>query len=166
MKTMIFGLLATIMATICAAPAFAEGGCPPGQLPAASNGSIQSCTPIPQEGPLVGSEPARWHIRYGALAFDPASGAVVGVKMKRSADDAVDAATRDCARTTGGTCKSLGSFSNGCIVAMRPAHLKVEPMVGYGSSTRAAQAEPARFCADSRFTCETVYSGCSKASWF
>lgn len=166
MKKMVLGLLAAFMATMFAAPAFAEGGCPPGQIPAASNGSIQSCIPIPREGPLVGSEPARWHTRYGALAFDPVSGAVAGVKMKRSADDAVDAATRDCARKTGGACKSLGSFSNGCVVAMRPAHLKVEPMVGYGSSIGAAKAEPARFCSDSRFTCEIVYSACSKASWF
>jgi hypothetical protein len=165
MKKMVLTILAAALTTIVAAPASAEGGCPQGQIPAASNGSIQSCIPIPREQGLA-VEPPRWHTRFGALAFDPVSGLVTGSNAKRTAADADEAAMRNCERGARGACKSLGTYSNGCIVAMRPKSLKLEPMVNFGASVSEAKAVPARFCADKGFECDMVYSGCSKASWF
>ena len=66
-------------------PAMAEGGCPPGQLPAAVNGGIESCGPVPsgyyeQQTPRP-RRLGKWVRTWGAFSLDQSGMGVMGVAL-------------------------------------------------------------------------------------
>ncbi len=98
--------------------ASAEGRCPPGQYPVASNG----CAPIPGYGAGQAQQAPRVIHRtiylesHGAIAIEPKSGEYEFVVGRSSKSDAKKDAIAGCNARIGGGCKHLMWFMNGCAV--------------------------------------------------
>ncbi|WP_080929765.1 DUF4189 domain-containing protein [Xanthomonas albilineans] len=118
---------ATYMATlilIFSMDASAEGGCPPGQLPAQSNGSMASCVPIPRDNPEP-QQPrptGKWLKTWGALADDGAEN--VGVSSgKLSKAEAENDAIKQCESSSKYNCHVISTYENQCVAVAEPNHL-------------------------------------------
>ncbi|WP_084818923.1 DUF4189 domain-containing protein [Xanthomonas albilineans] len=101
--------------------AYAEGGCPPGQLPAQSNGNMASCVPIPQDNPV--QQPPRptgkWLKTWGALAAD--DGDDFGISTgKMSKADAENDALINCERGIEKKCHVIQAYENQCVAVAEP----------------------------------------------
>lgn len=99
----------------------AEGGCPPGQLPAQSNGSMASCVPIPQDNPepQKARPTGKWLKTWGAIAGDDEDdfGVSTGKLSKTEAEsDAMD----KCKSTSKGKCSIITAYENQCIAVAEP----------------------------------------------
>ncbi|WP_152625061.1 DUF4189 domain-containing protein [Xanthomonas albilineans] len=101
--------------------AMAEGGCPPGQLPAQSNGSMASCVPIPQDNPQP-QQPrptGKWIKTWGAIADDGADH--VGVSSGNfSKTDAAKEAIMNCERGNEKKCRVVHTYENNCVAVADP----------------------------------------------
>ncbi|WP_080929706.1 DUF4189 domain-containing protein [Xanthomonas albilineans] len=99
----------------------AEGGCPPGQLPAQSNGSMASCVPIPQDNPQP-QQPrptGKWLKTWGAVAAD--TGDDFGLSTgKLSKAEAENDALEKCESSNNGRCKIIRTYENQCIAIAEP----------------------------------------------
>lgn len=114
MKTtapMVSSLVAMLLMVLITDPARAEGGsCPAGYYPVGGGGSI-GCAPIPSSGAVRGSSPTlRWEKRWGAIAYDPASGLYAIANQKESRQIAKKEALSDC----GQACKIQLVYYNQC----------------------------------------------------
>ncbi|PPU93634.1 DUF4189 domain-containing protein [Xanthomonas albilineans] len=101
--------------------ASAEGGCPPGQLPAQSNGSMSSCVPIPQDSPEP-QQPrptGKWLKTWGAIAGDDGDdfGVSTGKLNKISAENE---ALENCQRGIEKKCHIIQSYENQCAAVAEP----------------------------------------------
>lgn len=156
MRILMLALLAVLLTTYV--PAFAEGGCPQGQMPmniSAPLGSAQSlvsCTPIPTSpGP-------HWATRWGAIASDSSGefGIATGLASERAARKA---ALAECAKRGGVRCNASFTFYNQCAAVASSESISFSQ----GAATEQEAKDLAlRKCKDaSAGRCWIYYSGCS-----
>ncbi|WP_080932453.1 DUF4189 domain-containing protein [Xanthomonas albilineans] len=144
----------------------AEGGCPPGQLPAQSNGSMASCVPIPQDNP----EPQRprptgkWLKTWGALADDGAGD--VGVSTgKLNKEDAEKAAIENCEKGIEKKCHTITTYINQCIAVAEPnrtgnINLGIESGPSLEKISRAAIVDCQKY--NEGIDCKISYTNCTE----
>ena len=143
-------------------PARAEGGCPPGMLPA-SGTDISSCVPAPpgyyrtQPQPLP--PPPLWASRWGAIATYAPTGILGSSENQPSKDQAEQAALSDCRARGGLNCKIDISYANECAaVVVGDKGYNVNP----GATADLAGETGLRICAeDGGKGCHVYYSSCS-----
>lgn len=165
MKSSIFSSLFiklfSIFALLCfVRPAFAEGGCPPGQYPVGGQGVV-GCAPIPQAAPVQSSPVAtgKWHKTWGVISVDSDTGVVAPSLGYLSKRDAVSAAKKSCKDGGGGVCDFVFPFYNQC-AAIAWSEGGGYAAVGAGSEELAkdgARADCAKYG-----RCVIAFSGCTK----
>lgn len=141
----------------------AEGGCPPGLIPA--NGTnINSCVPIPpgyynnQRLARPQPPPPRWATRWGAIATDGPKGSLGTASGLSNKSDAERVSLADC-RAKGGTqCKVDIAYDNECAAVIvgdggynTPTAATVDKAVEIGINT----------CSTATTNCHVYYSACS-----
>lgn len=159
---LLFGLLLTFMNS-----AQAEGGCPPGLIPA-SGTDINSCVPIPtgyynnqqqaQPQPHPPTPPPQWTDKWGAIATDGPGGHLGTASNVSSREIAEQAALADCQTKGGSNCKLENTYGNAC-AAM------VVGDKGHNSNSaknlnRAVQTGM-EICSASDTNCHVYHSDCS-----
>lgn len=153
-------MLTMLMLFCVATTAYAEGGCPPGQIPytatpaPGSAESIASCGPVPTDDPAAPS----WESRWGAIATDGngSFGIVAGMKNERKAKKA---ALAECQKRSGGECGSNFSYRNQCAAVINS---RTQSFSQSAASIDEAKAIGQRRCNESGTgECWVYYSGCS-----
>lgn len=142
--------------------AHAEGGCPPGMLPA-SGTDISSCAPVPpgyyrtQPQPLP--PPAQWTSRWGAIATYAPTGVLGSSENLPSKDQAEQAALSDCKARGGLNCKIDIAYGNECAaVVVGDKGYNVNP----GATADLASEMGMKICTeDGGNGCHVYYSACS-----
>lgn len=140
-------------------PAYAEGGCPPGQYPQQGQG-WQTCVPIPgyTEAADQVTPPPRWQSSWQAVATD-VDKAVLGKSINLpTVSDAEANALRDCKIQGGTNCKIAISYGNGC-VALAAGDILVT--TGSGGSKPEAEEKALGTCRSGAKECKVYYSACS-----
>ena len=138
----------------------AEGGCPPGLIPA-SGTDINSCVPIPPGyyTQTAAPQPPQWADRWLAVATDSIRGSLGTATGMPSRGNAERAAIADCQAKGGTQCKLDVSYGNGC-AAM------IVGDGGYNSNGAATVDEAVqlgmKICANAgHANCHVYYSVCS-----
>nr|WP_267473007.1 DUF4189 domain-containing protein [Stenotrophomonas rhizophila] len=166
-------LLSALM--LVSTAAFAEGRCPPGSYPIGDS-RAPGCAPIPTGG---GSDAAqgpvatgKWETRWGAISEDAeslATGASVSMKSKRQA---VAAATAECKKLGGKSCKLRLAYYNQCAAIADATAESLAKGPGRSTIARAETVDQAKSiamkeCASALGgqTCEVVYSACSMSEF-
>ncbi|MGN6226799.1 MAG: DUF4189 domain-containing protein [Dyella sp.] len=164
MKSLLFFAL-VLVATLTSDKTCAEGGCPPGLIPA-SGTDINSCVPIPPgyyNSPNVQKPalppPPRWARRWGAIATDSIKGVLGAVTGLSTREDAERAALADCRAKGGNPCRPEIAYDNECAVLVVGDN-------GYNASADTTLGKAIEFgmhnCKESGNTnCHIYYSGCS-----
>lgn len=98
--------------------AYAEGGCPPGQIPY-SGTNINSCAPIPgynqqQSSQTITARPPEWESRWGAIVTDAEKGVIGSATGRKRKSEAKNAAIADCEAHGGTRCSVQMEYKNGC----------------------------------------------------
>ncbi|MCC4615273.1 DUF4189 domain-containing protein [Xanthomonas campestris pv. asclepiadis] len=157
-------------------PAFAEQGCPAGQIPAQANGSIMSCGPIPpgyyqQQEPAAPRPSGKWLKTWGAVAVGmidstPRYGVPVGLPSK---SDAEKAAMARCLKAGAQNCRIATTFRNQCMAIGEPQVNGVTAANGViqfsrQSTEQDANSEALRMCVDKNPSadCKVIYVACSQ----
>ncbi len=144
-----------------AAGAKAEGRCPPGQYPVASNG----CAPIPgyganqpQQSPQI-IQRTIYLESNGAVAVEKKSGRYSFVVDRQSRKEAERDALAECNAAVGGGCRPLYWFRNGCGAL---AWSNGDVYAATSESKEDSVAAVMKKCADKGVTdCELVDVKCS-----
>lgn len=160
LQRLLFGL-----ALIIAGAVHAEGGCPPGMIPA-SGTNLNSCAPIPagyynnqQQTPQQSPPPPRWISKWGAIATDFAhdsAGASVDQPDRSSAELA---AIANCQENGGSACKIETWYSDGC--ATMVVGDKTHVSLNAATISEATQAGMKMCARDGDTNCHVYYSACS-----
>lgn len=101
---------------------------------------------------------AQWASRWGAVAFDRASGAEGHITDQIGKSQAEDAAMNSCAAHGGKQCEILLSYANECgAVAQEQGGGIIAG--AYATDSRKAESNAVNKCGQS--TCQVVYSACS-----
>lgn len=146
----------------------AEGGCPPGMVPAQGN-NLQSCMPIPPgyqpQPPPPPPPPPVPHDEtrqtWGALAADATGGTFGAAVQAQSEDDAREAAVSDCRFYGGVGCRATRTFHNECLAVV--THDTTE-VYGTGTTEDVAVGIGMNQCQkDHRNGCTVIYAACSGA---
>jgi hypothetical protein len=160
-RWLLFGLL-----FLLGGMAHAEGGCPPGLIPA-SGTNINACVPIPpgyynnqqQASPQAPTPAPQWANRWGAIATDSMTGSLGAATDMPSEDEAKQAALSDCSEKGGARCKPQTSYRNGCAVMVIG---NKEFNVGSAATMNEAVQSGMKVCTDAGNTnCHVYYSACS-----
>jgi hypothetical protein len=154
----------------------AEQGCPPGQLPAQSNGSMASCGPIPpgyyQEQPTPAARPSgKWTKTWGAIAMGsigstPYYGVPTGAM---SESEAKQQALARCAKRGAQNCKVAITYKNQCVAISEPqvnGKPNPEGLIAFfrGPYKEMASDEAMSRCQRNNpgVQCKTIYQECSE----
>lgn len=168
--------LTLLLLLSCAIPAFAEGGCPPGQYPVGGQG-VQGCAPIPSSGPAIpASRPTgKWETRWGAIAQDadplPGGSMPVGVaESEKSKRDAVSVSLEQCQRAGGRKCKVLLDYYNQCAALVGTVYSQSRRGITYTFSAptiEQARSKALEGCEarSSGSSCTVIYSACSMSEF-
>ncbi|TPG11785.1 DUF4189 domain-containing protein [Rhodanobacter glycinis] len=162
-RFLLFGLLLLLGRVV-----HAEGGCPPGMIPA-SGTDINSCVPVPpgyyrnqqQAQPqLPLPPPPQWVTRWGAIATDAIKGIVGAVTGLSSKNEAQQAAMADCRAKGGSLCKLEIAYDNECVT------LAADSMgysINTGNTVDAANQLAMKTCSaiGEHLDCHVYYSACS-----
>jgi hypothetical protein len=145
----------------------AEGGCPPGMIPA-SGTDINSCVPIPPgyysnqaQNPAQSPQPPlpRWKDSWGAIATALPKG-ILGVSNNLPSErQAAQAALADCQSKGGTTCKLESTYGNACdaMIVGHPGYA-----IAAGASENEAIQKAMKMCTDGGdANCHVYYSACS-----
>ncbi|WP_429199644.1 DUF4189 domain-containing protein [Luteibacter sp. W1I16] len=151
-------LLAALSRT---ALAYAEGGCPPGQVPQQGNG-WRSCIPVngasQQQGPSDNFVGPQWTARWISVAVDTDKAILGKSAESRTEAEAENSAVRDCASQGGLTCHAIVTAKNGC-VAMVVGNNRLT--TAGDPIQRKAEAKAIDSCKSSPDTnCTVYYSAC------
>lgn len=138
--------------------AFAEGGCPQGQMPGnlsvpeGTAQSMASCVPIPP-APVP-----RWASRWGAIASDSTGefGIATGLSNERAARKA---ALAECAKRGGVSCDATFTFHDQC--AAIASSESVSFSLGAATEQEAKDLAMRKCEASQAGRCWIYYSGCS-----
>ena len=157
-------------------PAFAEGGCPPGQYPVGGQG-VQGCAPIPSSGPAIpASVPTgKWDTRWGAIAQDsdplPGGSMPVGVaESEKSKREATSTSLAQCQRAGGRRCKVLLDYHNQCAALVGTVYNPSRRGITYTFSAptiEQARSKALEGCEvrSSGSGCTVIYSACSMSEF-
>lgn len=156
LRWLLFSLLLLIAGAV-----HAEGGCPPGMIPA-SGTDINSCVPIPpgyyNNQQQAQPPPPRWVDHWGAIAADGPSGSLgVSVNMT-SQSGAENAALADCHSKKGAICTIETWYINGCAAMVMGD--KSHTSNNAGSLNEAIQIGM-NTCNTADTNCHVYYSACS-----
>lgn len=152
---------------LCTGLVHAEGGCPPGMIPA-SGTDINSCVPIPPgyygnqqqvQPQLPPPPPPQWATRWGAIATDAKRGALGAVTNLPSQSEAADAAIAACQSKGGSDCKIQITYDNEC--AAMVVGDKIFDVTADTTVDKAVQAGMNSCSAANDHTCRVYYSACS-----
>lgn len=159
MNRLIVALLTSLF--FIAGPAYADGGCPPGEMPnnawasTGSNESVASCIPMPDSGPTK----PQWETRWGAIASQKQGsefGIVIGKKTERQA---TKASIGECVKRGGTACESLLTFRNQCAAVVSSKTQSFAQGAPYEADAIAAGQ---KLCRESNSgECWVYFSGCS-----
>ncbi|UKE52484.1 DUF4189 domain-containing protein [Xanthomonas translucens] len=151
----------------------AEQGCPPGQLPAQSNGNMSSCGPIPpgyyqqQEAPAPRPS-GKWLKTWGAIASDDDGGSIGVSKGKLKKVDAQNDALSQCKSVHGKECKVEFVYENQCTAIAEP-YLDDKPIEGVisftgGPTKDVAGSDALSSCKknNANASCRIMYTACSE----
>ncbi|MCC8445467.1 DUF4189 domain-containing protein [Xanthomonas translucens] len=155
--------------------AWAEQGCPPGQIPAQSNGSMASCGPIPpgyyqQESAPAARPLGKWIKTWGAVAMGSLGlernyGVTTG-KLSRSEAES-DAMAR-CAKHGEKDCQIGLSYFNQCVAVGEPqidGKPNLTGNVQFSGEISIEKASAAAYAACKRRNpeneCKVIYKACS-----
>ncbi|WP_267113418.1 DUF4189 domain-containing protein [Xanthomonas sacchari] len=158
------------------ANALAEGGCPPGQLPAQSNGSIASCVPVPQGYYQQSDSPqakpsGKWIKTWGAIAMGSIRlernyGVSTGKLSKAEAEQ--DAMAR-CSKHGENNCQIGLAYFNQCAAVGEPQIDGKPDLMGTVNFNGAESVEKAEALAqvacqksNPNNPCKIVYKACTK----
>ncbi|MFC3656606.1 DUF4189 domain-containing protein [Xanthomonas hyacinthi] len=168
-----------VLIACIAGSAQAEQGCPPGQIPAQSTGSMASCGPIPpgyytQQEPVAPRPSGEWKKTWGAIAIGSIDsitsyGVITG---KHSKTEAEEDALKRCASHGETNCKIGLAYRNQCAVIAEP-QIDGKPFangfsdfVGAGTTSEASTVALERCKADNKSTagaaCKIIYQTCSE----
>ncbi|KAB7761928.1 DUF4189 domain-containing protein [Xanthomonas sp. LMG 12461] len=156
--------------------AWAEQGCPPGQIPAQSNGNMASCGPIPpgyyQAQPAPAPRPSgKWiptwgSVAVGSLGLERNYGVSTGKLTKEDAEK--DAMAR-CSKHGEKDCKIGLSYFNQCVAVGEPQINGKPNLLGYVHIVGDAKPEEAAAAAKSACQrdnpenkCKVIYESCTK----
>ncbi|UKE79175.1 DUF4189 domain-containing protein [Xanthomonas graminis] len=149
--------------------ASAEQGCPPGQIPAQSNGSAASCGPIPsgyyQEQPTPAPRPpGKWIKTWGAIAGDGNDNLGVSTgKIKRS--EAQQDALAKCSESSQKECRILYIYENRCAAISEPDHAgHIVRGFAAGPSVEVASKNALAVCnsENPNSECKVIYKACTE----
>lgn len=164
---------------IFASSAMAEQGCPPGQIPAQSNGNMASCGPIPpgyyQSQESAPPRPSgNWIKTWGAIAIGSIDSITsYGVTTgKLSKSEAEQDALRRCASHGETNCQIGLAYKNQCAVIAEP-QINGKPFpdglsdfVGAGTTSEASTVALDRCKVDNKSTasatCKIIYQACTE----
>lgn len=151
MRFKILTLLSISLATPGAA--FAEGGCPPGQIPY-SGTSLSSCGPIPS----TPSRQPEWESRWGAIATDLKGtfGIATGLTSERRAKKE---ALADCRGRGATSCTADFTFRDQCAAVVNSTTRTFSQSAA--TEAEAIQIGQSRCAASASGKCWVFYSGCS-----
>lgn len=150
--------IAVLIALAIPASAFAEGGCPPGQIPysgtpsAGSAASMATCGPIPVNRAAT----PQWETRWGAIASGGAFGIVTDMKSERAAKKA---AIAECQKRGGTTCGMMLAFRNQCAAVVSSSTKSFANGAAHEEDAVAAGQEQCK--KSNTGECWVYYSGCS-----
>lgn len=144
--------------------AYAEQGCPPGQIPYAGT-SMQSCGPAPRTYNAHSStqnQPQGHYIdHWQAIAGDNDMGILGTSDAKLSNSDAAAGALQDCTRQGGRACLVKEVVRNGCI-----ALATGDDIASFrgGPTKDEAESDALKSCGKDSSKCAIYYSHCDPAS--
>ncbi|PPU70475.1 hypothetical protein XcuCFBP2542_18730 [Xanthomonas cucurbitae] len=147
----------------------AEQGCPPGQIPAQSNGSMSSCGPIPsgyyQEQPVPSPRPlGKWIKTWGAIAGDGNENLGVSTGKLKKADAQQDAIER-CEAESQKKCSVLYVYENRCVAISEPGYTgNITRGFAAGPSIDVASRNAVSFCSQENKgrQCKVIYTACTE----
>ncbi|MES2312332.1 MAG: DUF4189 domain-containing protein [Pseudomonadota bacterium] len=151
---------------LCTGVVHAEGGCPPGMIPA-SGTDINSCAPIPpgyysnqqHVQPQPPQPPAQWKDQWGAIATDFAHSSAGASVNQPNREAAEQAAIANCQSNGGSTCKVELWYINQC-AAMAVSDTGHNAKAG--ATPDAANQAAMKVCSEAGDTnCRVYYSACS-----
>lgn len=152
---------------LCTSLVHAEGGCPPGMIPA-SGTDINSCVPIPpgyysdqSHSPAQSSQPPpqQWVDQWGAIATDFSHSSAGASVNQRDREAAERAAIANCESNGGLICKVELWYLNQC-AAMAVSDTGHNAKAG--PTPEAADQAAMKICLEAGDTnCRIYYSACS-----
>lgn len=160
-RILLFGLLLLLGSVV-----HAEGGCPPGMIPA-SGTDINSCVPIPPgyysnqqhaQPQLPPPPPPQWVTRWGAIATDGPGGHLGVAANVSSKSDAEQTAITDCQAKGGTDCKIETWYSNGCAAMVMGDSGHISNNAG---TLGEAIQKGMKVCGATDTNCHVYYSACS-----
>jgi hypothetical protein len=159
-RILLFGMLLLLGSVV-----HAEGGCPPGMIPA-SGTDINSCVPIPPgyysnqaPAPAPAPAPPRWIDQWGAIATDFAHSSAGASVNQPNREAAEQAAIANCQSNGGSTCKVELWYTNQCAaMAVSDTGHNAKAGVTLDAANQAAM----KVCNEAGDTnCRVYYSACS-----
>lgn len=165
--SLIGGTVLLWLALGSAAPAFAEGRCPPGSYPVGGQG-VGGCAPTGagaggSSGSSVPRATGRWHKTWGSVASSGSTGDVGTSTGRPTKSDAEQQAVLQCQRGGSPDCHTSITYKNQCVAVAGPP-----PGMRGGGAGRAGTVEDASRralaeCAkNAAAACSIKYSDCSK----
>ena len=155
--------LAFVILLIVTGAAYADGGCPPGQVPQQGNG-WRSCVPAGNSSSGQGSDTPGVNVaaRWVALAVDAQKGAMGESSESLTRDQAEGTALSSCVGKGGSQCKVVISAKNGCISMATSSTVYG---TGSGLSPEAAKGDAMEVCRKGGGPdCGVVYLKCAFAA--
>ncbi|QDE38918.1 DUF4189 domain-containing protein [Luteibacter pinisoli] len=139
---------------------YAEGGCPPGQVPQQGNGWM-ACVPSGSASPSGSSSEfvgPSYEARWIALATDNAKALLGKSSESRTEDAAKGSAMSDCVTQGGTACHVVVTAKNGCVAMVVGDHrLATES----APTKKAAEDKATQSCVSNPDTnCSLYYSAC------
>jgi hypothetical protein len=160
--------IALIAALLSSTPAIAQG-CPAGTTPNPGGpGGPVSCIPITDWNSSSSGPRGHWATRFGAVAYDPDTGAVGLSTGQTSKKKALAAALEHC-RSKGGTaCLRNIEYSNQCVASV--SGVAPDGTYTFTSASAATEAKAEAFATEDcektgSSGCKTFYTGCSLPEW-
>lgn len=160
--------MALFSALLSPAPATAQG-CPAGTTSNPGGpGSAVPCIPITDWSSTSSGTRGHWATRFGAVAYDPDTGAVGVSADQRSKKKALAAALAHCRSKGGRACVRNIEYSNQCVASV--AGRAPDGSYTFTSASAATEVKAEAFATEDcgkagSSGCKTFYTGCSLPEW-
>jgi hypothetical protein len=169
LKALLAAAAIALFAASLSAQLAAAQGCPAGTTSNPGGpGSAVPCIPItdwnsPSSGPR-----GHWATRFGAVAYDPDTGAVGLSADQKNKKKALAAALEHCRSKGGRACVRNIEYSNQCVASV--AGRAPDGSYTFTSASAATEAKAEAFATEDcgkagSSGCKTFYTGCSLPEW-
>lgn len=160
--------IAVFAALLSSTPATAQG-CPAGTTanPGGSGGAVP-CIPITDWGSSASGARGHWASRFGAVVYDPDTGAVGLSTDQTSKRKALAAALEHCRSKGGRACVRNIEYYNQCVASV--SGVAPDGTYTFTSASAATEAKAEVFATEDcgkagSSGCKTFYTGCSLPEW-